>query len=368
MRRIYLVRHGKADTGTDSRKCLGRINVPMHSSAIRPSIELGKWIRAEQEEKEASLIVASGTLDRAKDTAGFIIEGAGDVVATELIQEPDFNEIFTGIWEGLEFSKIKEKFSKEYEERGKSLGYFSFPEGESLYDATIRFENALNFLRAMTNKDILVVSHSGVIRGMLCRLLGVTLDDFMMFGASNLNVTILSDDGILRIEKVGYKPTILFDEKEWNNLMIKYKVLDQVVRHMCKTAEFAGSILDEIDPQGTRFDRELIVKAAMVHDIIRNEPMHERKGADILRREGFYDIAEIVEKHHSTDVDESEELNEEEILFYADKRIQQEEVVSIDKRFEVSAGKCHTAEARRKHKELYRKSEIIEKKIYGGEL
>lgn len=366
MRKIYLVRHGEIKKENGFRKCLGHTDLPLSDKAIPLSIELGKWFHERQEGRKDSLLLVSGTLMRACQTAGYIREGAGDVIAREFILDPDFNEVYTGLWENREFKEIKIHDRNRYDERGKSLGFFRFPEGESIYDAGVRFERALNRLRQEKEEDLVIVSHSGAIRSFLCKMMGISQDDYMKLGAANLSTTILQDDGeTLFIEKCGYKPTSLLYPAEVDALYQKYNVPQPVIAHMKKTAEMVRRL--KMDRNQEEFDWDLVEKAALVHDILRVEKLHALKGADALRREGYYEIAELVEKHHDSTVQENEPLSEEEILFYADARVKEDKIVSVEERYQASGEKCHSEEARKKHDALYRKAKIIEKKIFGGE-
>lgn len=46
-------------------------------------------------------------------------------------------------------------------------------------------------------------------------------------------------------------------------------------------------------------------------------------------------------------------------------RVKENEIVSVEERYQASYGKCHCAEAYKKHKVLYEKAKSIEKKIFG---
>ena len=59
------------------------------------------------------------------------------------------------------------------------------------------------------------------------------------------------------------------------------------------------------------------------------------------------------------------------VLFYADKRVKDTKIVTIEERFEASYEKCKSKEAKEKHQKLYLKSIAIEKKLEeltGGKL
>lgn len=128
-----------------------------------------------------------------------------------------------------------------------------------------------------------------------------------------------------------------------------------------------GRVMKEIS--SADYDWKLLKKAELTHDICRTQKEHAKAGADVLRKEGYEEIAELVEGHHSSedfggmDSGKRSVLSEKELLFYADKRVQEEKVVSLKERFEGSVWKCRTPEAREKHHRLYEKAREIERKI-----
>lgn len=362
MRHIYLVRHGEMDVGTDEKLCVGKTDMPLAEGAYERAVTLGKWLR---KNIDGDPVIASSQLARAFDTALAIAECFGTNAGGVAVDE-GFSEVDTGAWGGKSFSVIRREYPDDYEDHGKSLGYYRFPDGESVAESGARFERALKRLMKTTNGDIIVVSHSGPIRAMLCRMLGMSADDFMKLPAPTLGVTIISEDGKLAVERVGYRPTALLDTEEINTLYRKNNLPDNVVSHMKKVAEYSRKILNETDPKCERFDHELVTKAALVHDVARLQPNHAICGARILRREGFYDVADLVEAHHGIQINEDGPLTEEEILFYADKRVLEDKVVTLEERFTESRKKCRTDEAKRNHAALHRKAELIETKMFGG--
>ena len=364
MRNIYLVRHGKIKQEAGGRRCIGQTDLPLDEKYVSSILKLGNWFAERQHHQKASVVLASGTLKRACDTAKYLKEGAGEIISGNILFDENLNEVYTGLWENREFEEIKVKDQKRFEERGKSLGYFRFPEGESIYEAGVRLEKGLNKLRRENSEDLIMVSHSGAIRAFLCKLLGLSADEHRKLGAANISSAMLLDDGEhLFVQRCGYKPTCLLGELELKELYQEYNVPEPVIAHMQKTAEFTETLkpcLKESD-----LDWERIRKAALVHDILRTERLHVLKGADALRKEGYYEIAELVEKHHDPEFAETSLLTEAEILFYADSRVKENEIVSVEERYQASYGKCHCAEAYKKHKVLYEKAKSIEKKIFG---
>ena len=107
-------------------------------------------------------------------------------------------------------------------------------------------------------------------------------------------------------------------------------------------------------------------------------PHHAKEGADLLEREGYKEIAELV-RYHNTAESSAEDIKKNgqtipdmtDILFYADKRVKDTKIVSVDERFEVSYEKCKSKEAKEKHHRLYLKTMNIERQLEeltGGKL
>jgi broad specificity phosphatase PhoE len=116
--------------------------------------------------------IYSSELKRAADTA--------DIIAArhnlKIITCPELREVDFGRLEGLEFNEIHRQFpevEKMWLARDPALVY---PDGESLTDFENRvmtFEARLDNHRA--NETILVIAHAGVLRTLICQLLGLEM-------------------------------------------------------------------------------------------------------------------------------------------------------------------------------------------------
>ena len=88
--------------------------------------------------------------------------------------------------------------------------------------------------------------------------------------------------------------------------------------------------------------------------------------AEAIRMEGYPAIAALVAVHHQAAYSEQEAqgpLTEAELLFYADKRVQEDVLVSVEERFRESRKKCRSPEACAHHDAMLAKTLEIEKKI-----
>lgn len=250
---------------------------------------------------------------------------------------------------------------------------------------------------------LLVVAHAGVIRAYLSLLMGRDLDHLMDIPLPYASVTELElcrkavdSEGLRPPEKpgvgddekvdreqggedadiktcreeicvlpdgIGVRPEELLDEEEITRLYQKYQTPEQVIRHMRKVAEVADRLMDGMKMCGSRVR---VMKACLLHDLCRAEKEHARVSAEAIRQEGYPAIAALVAVHHQAAYSEQEAqgpLTEAELLFYADKRVQEDVLVSVEERFRESRKKCRSPEACAHHDAMLAKTLKIEKRI-----
>ena len=130
--------------------------------------------------------------------------------------------------------------------------------------------------------------------------------------------------------------------------MEEYGMLPNIRRHSIVVARVAWQIVEEIEAlaetEAIIPDRELIVAGALLHDIaktpcLKNGGDHAREGADICNKLGYPEIARIVGEHvilqdHDLSRYRQGLFSAREIIYYADKRVRHEEIVSLDDRLE----------------------------------
>lgn len=91
---------------------------------------------------------------------------------------PDFREIHFGVWEGLSFAEIAERYPEELEGRFQDLAGFRIPEGESLSDLRDRALPRLQeILVEHPGQSLALVAHAGVNRVILCDALDLPLNN-----------------------------------------------------------------------------------------------------------------------------------------------------------------------------------------------
>ncbi len=122
------------------------------------------------------------------------------------------------------------------------------------------------------------------------------------------------------------------DQKSIEEIYKKFSTPDHVIRHMQKVAYVCGKIADMMLEKGIAIDKELVITAALLHDTLRTIPHHEEAMAKFLSSQGKKALANLVKKHGFFSVDELKTW-EEKILYYADKRVNHDQIVSLKQRF-----------------------------------
>ena len=128
-------------------------------------------------------------------------------------------------------------------------------------------------------------------------------------------------------------------DAECRALMIRQAVSQNVIDHCRAVADLARRMATALNAAGCRLDIERVVSAARVHDLARGCPRHAAEGARILREMGFPRIADIVAVHMDYPVKKEAPITEAEVVFLADKWIQEDRKIGMEARFEAKLRK-----------------------------
>ena len=163
---IYLLRHGEI-VQSRPRRMVGQRDLPLTPRGLAQA----QWWRAELAGTAFGRIVTSD-LSRCQETAEIVANGQG------VSLDPAWREISLGRWEGLSKEEIWERYPGQWEARGADLGNYRIAGGESFADAAARALPALEDLAGLEG-DALVITHSGIMRALLCTVLGLPLDNLL---------------------------------------------------------------------------------------------------------------------------------------------------------------------------------------------
>lgn len=167
--------------------------------------------------------------------------------------------------------------------------------------------------------------------------------------------------------KIEHKTFTEIDEVEIEKIYKHFFVPNHLIRHMRKVAKVSTTLAKMAEKKSLKLQKNLIVQAALLHDVFRcvdiknfhpenfnKNPKpaakkcwldlrkkyckigHEKGMADYLNKEGYPEIANLIAKHGFFEVHKLKTL-EEKILYYADKRVEKDKLVSLEKR--ISEGK-----------------------------
>lgn len=161
--KLYVVRHG--ETVENANNCLvGRIN----SSLTEKGIEQAKKVREYFKDKKIDLIVSS-PLDRCKQTSEIISDNNIPIVYTKSLLGRDHGE-FTG----------KPRNSINFDEYWNYNKNIQYKKAESVKDLYDRIAKLMDDLKGeFTDKSIIIVTHSGVMRVLYYYFNGIPEDGIL---------------------------------------------------------------------------------------------------------------------------------------------------------------------------------------------
>ena len=191
--RLYLVRHGQV---ADGHTHLYHGNNDIGLSPL--GVQQFEGLAAQLEAVPLAGVYAS---DLCRARTGAEIISRGRELAPEIV--PEFREIHFGVWEGLSFAEIAERYPAELQARFRDLANFRIPEGESLGDVRARALPRLNELISRHHEQaFVVVAHAGVNRVILSEALGLPPDNLFRldqaYGCLNI-IDYFPDMAVVRL-------------------------------------------------------------------------------------------------------------------------------------------------------------------------
>lgn len=182
---LYLVRHGETDWNRENR-CQGHIDTELNSEGILQAEAIAQRLAGESID-----FIYSSALKRAYTTAQII----NDQLSAKLIKNESLNEINFGEWEGLTLEEMKERSDYNYDHWRLTPHLATFPGEKSLknvQDRAIEFVNEI--IKKHNGKNILIVSHGGVLKLTILGILGINLEAYNKFFIGNASLSIVVID------------------------------------------------------------------------------------------------------------------------------------------------------------------------------
>ena len=186
---LFLLRHGEVQMPGEGRHYIGQQDLHLSPLGREQATAWADYCAAAGLDE-----IACSDLARCLDTARII--GA----RCRLIPQacPELREINLGEWEGASFAAIHSRDPDAFRQRGARITDHRPPGGESFRDLDRRVWPFFQTLVRRPQGNILVVTHAGVIRALLCRLLGMPLENLFSIGVAYgaLSIVAIRPDGV----------------------------------------------------------------------------------------------------------------------------------------------------------------------------
>jgi len=154
--------------------------------------------------------------------------------------------------------------------------------------------------------------------------------------------------------------------------MATYGMLANIREHSIVVARIAEYLCGALIDAGVALNADLAVRGALLHDIAKTISIesggdHAREGAAICRRHGLTELAPLVAEHVILrDSFPESPLSEKEIVYYADKRVNHDQIVSLGVRLKYIIGRYGLGDARRCRaiEKNFQRCQVIEAGIF----
>ena len=207
---ILLIRHGQSN-GNKTNLVQGTMDQGLSDLGQEQAKKLAEYFN----KNDINAIYASN-LGRAIQTA----EPSAQKLSLEIKTDSDLQEAAFGIWEGLTYDDVKEKYPNEYSEWHKN--YYARPpwfESFELHQKRIR-KSIENILKNHSIADkVAVFTHGGSIKTQIGYFLKLTGEDLAQFTIKNGSLTLLRFNPTTNYEQ----GELVFHNKDVINLIPQQK-------------------------------------------------------------------------------------------------------------------------------------------------
>jgi broad specificity phosphatase PhoE len=184
MRAIFLVRHGET-TWNRQKRVMGRREIPLNRVGIAQAKRIALLIREIGVEA-----VYTSPLTRAMETARILASSESLPVRIDV----GLTELAFGRWEGRLFKDIRK--DNAYQRFVARPLESAVPGGETIVDVQNRGMKAIHkALEEFPRARLLFVSHGDVIRAVLCRFLGLPLEEYRRLRVDTGSLSGVETDG-----------------------------------------------------------------------------------------------------------------------------------------------------------------------------
>ncbi|SDP04457.1 histidine phosphatase family protein [Desulforhopalus singaporensis] len=177
VKQIYFVRHG--NTGFSGRY-IGTSDVPITKDGRSVVLATKQRLRS-----IAFDAIFCSPMLRCRQTLE-LLDRKENVAFSTLLTEIDF-----GRWEKKSFAEIVKDDAELVDSWVMEPENFVFPEGESYHLFTRRIHDFYTEIKGIDAENVLVITHGGVIRHLLCMFLGIPEKNYLLFDVQPGQVTAI---------------------------------------------------------------------------------------------------------------------------------------------------------------------------------
>ena len=177
MGKLILVRHGQTEMNAQNLY-FGKLNPPLNDLGISQAYQAKeKLLNIDYDN------IYSSPLERARQTAEIC-----NYLDKDIIFDSNLEEINFGIFEGLNFKGISEKYPNEVKKMKEDWKSYNYITGESPKEM---FQRAISFLKTLDyTKTNLIVTHWGIINCIISYFISGSLDSYWKFKIQNASIVI----------------------------------------------------------------------------------------------------------------------------------------------------------------------------------
>ena len=178
--RLILIRHGETLWNQQKKYC-GFTDIGLNEKGKKQARQLSKRLAKLKIHK-----IYSSDMKRTLQCAKIAFKHIPPVALTEL------REMNFGIFEGLTYQEIMNNYSKVYQRWLNNPVNLIIPKGESLNNLADRVRKAIaKILFNNKNKTVVVITHAGPIRVILCDILKLGLKEIFKIEPNSASISII---------------------------------------------------------------------------------------------------------------------------------------------------------------------------------
>jgi uncharacterized protein len=155
-------------------------------------------------------------------------------------------------------------------------------------------------------------------------------------------------------------------------LMTKYGMLGNIKAHSIVVEKVAALLAKNLVDAGEKLCLDVVTAGALMHDIAKtlclgSSEDHAKKGKKICLENQLDEIADIVAEHIIlAGYDPNRPVSEKELVYYADKRVNHDRIVSLEERIEYLLTRYGRNQEwiHQRIRDNFRQCKEVEKKIF----